>query len=69
VSLAVIIILFTCFLGMNSTRLHVLAVAALTAGITFTIFAILTLDRPFAGELRVNPAAFELVLNEIEGNS
>ena len=54
---------------MDSTRLHVLAVAALTAGITFTIFAILTLDRPFAGELRVNPAAFELVLNDIEGDS
>ena len=69
VALAVIIILFTYFLGMNSTRLHVLAIAALTAGITFTIFAILTLDRPFSGELRVNPAAFELVLNDIEGNS
>ena len=54
---------------MDITRLHVLAVAALTAGITFTIFAILTLDRPFAGELRVNPAAFELILNDTEGNS
>ena len=47
VILAVTIILFTYFLGMESARLHVLAVAALTAGITFTIFTIVALDDPF----------------------
>ena len=69
VVLAVTIILFTYFLGMESARLHMVAVAALTAGIAFTIFAIVTLDSPFGGELRVNSAAFELVLQEIEGAS
>jgi hypothetical protein len=69
VALAVTIILFTYFLGMESARLHMVAVAALTAGIAFTIFAIVTLDSPFGGELRVQPAAFELVLEEIEGTS
>ena len=69
VALAVTIILFTYFLGMESARLHMVAVAALTAGIAFTIFAIVTLDSPFGGELRVQPSAFELVLEEIEGTS
>ncbi len=67
--LAIIILLFTYFLGMESARLHVLAVAALTAGFAFTIFTIITLDQPFAGDLRVSPEAFETVLHEIEGDS
>lgn len=67
--LAVMIILFTYFLGMESARLHILAVAALTAGLTFTMFATIALDKPFGGDLRVTPDAFETVLKEIEGDS
>ena len=67
--LAVIIVLFTYFVGMESARLHVLAVAVLTLGFGFTMFMIFSLDQPFEGDLRVNPEAFELVLNEIEGDS
>jgi hypothetical protein len=67
--LAVMIIVFSYFLGMESALLHILAVAALTAGITFTLFTTITLDRPFGGDLRVSPDAFEMVLNEIEGDS
>jgi hypothetical protein len=67
--LAVMIILFTYFLGMDSARLHIVAVAALTAGLSFTMFATIALDRPFGGDLRVSPEAFETVLNEIEGDS
>jgi uncharacterized membrane protein YGL010W len=63
--LAVMIILFTYFLGMESALLHILAVAALTAGLTLTMFTTVTLDRPFGGDQRVNPDAFETVLNEI----
>jgi hypothetical protein len=59
------IILFTYFLGMESALLHILAVAALTAGLTLTMFTTVTLDRPFGGDQRVNPDAFETVLNEI----
>ena len=59
---------FTYFLGMENAWLHVLAVMALTAGIAFTVFTIVVLDRPFGGDLRVMPDAFELVLNEIEAN-
>ena len=67
--LAVMILLFSYFLGMDSALLHILAVAALTAGLTFTMFATITLDRPFGGDLRVGPEAFEAVLNEIEGGT
>ena len=69
VVLALIILLFTYFLGMESARLHVLAVAALTAGFAFTMFVVIVLDQPFGADLRVSPEAFETVLNEIEGDS
>jgi hypothetical protein len=67
--LAVTVILFTCFLGMDSTLLHIFAVAVLTAGLTFTMFTTIILDHPFGGDTRVDPDAFEIVLTEIEGTS
>ena len=69
VVLALIVVLFTYFVGMESALVHILAVAALTAGFTFTLFVVIALDRPFDTHLRVSPEAFEAVLNEIEGNS
>ena len=66
---AVTIILFTCFLGMENTRLHILAVAVLTVCLTFTMFTAIILDHPFGGAIKVTPNAFEVVLTEIEGNS
>jgi len=51
---------------MKTAWLHVLAVAALTGGITLITFAIAILDRPFGGDLRVGPDAFQLVLNTID---
>jgi hypothetical protein len=44
--LGVTVILLTYFLGMDSTLLHVLAVAVLTAGLTFTMFTTIILDQP-----------------------
>jgi len=67
--LAVTVILLTYFLGMDSALLHVLAVAVLTAGLTFTMFTTILLDQPFGGDTRVSPSAFEIVLTEIEGES
>ena len=51
---------------MKARWLHVLAVAALTGGIAHIIFAIFVLGRPFGGDLRVGPNAFELVLDNVE---
>jgi hypothetical protein len=67
-TLAVMIVLFSYFLGMDSALLHVLAVGALTAGLTFTMFTTIVLDQPFGGDLRVGSEAFEMVLSEIEGD-
>ncbi len=67
--LAIMIILFSYLLGMESARLHILAVGALTAGLSFTMFTTIVLDHPFGGDLRVSPQAFEIVLSEIEGDS
>jgi hypothetical protein len=67
--LALIILLFTYFVGMESARLHILAVAVLTLGFAFTIYTIIVLDQPFGGDLRVSPEPFEIVLSEIEGDS
>jgi Protein of unknown function (DUF4239) len=66
--LAVMIILFSYFLGMESALLHILAVGALTAGLTFTMFMTIALDQPFGGDLRVGSEAFEMVLSEIKGD-
>jgi hypothetical protein len=66
--LGVMIIIFTYFLGMESARLHILAVAALTAGLSFTVFTTMALDQPFGGDLRVTPNAFETVLSEMESS-
>ena len=63
------IILFSYLLGMESARLHIWAVATLTGGLSFTMFATIVLDSPFGGDLRVSPDAFEMVLSEIEGDS
>jgi hypothetical protein len=67
--LAAMIIVFSYFVGMENARLHVWAVGALTACLAFIMFTTVTLDRPFGGELRVTPEAFEIVLSEIEGDS
>jgi Protein of unknown function (DUF4239) len=66
VSLGIDTILFTYFVGMKARWLHVLAVAALTGGIALIIFTIVILDHPFGEDLRLDPDAFELVLQTIE---
>ena len=67
--LAVMIVLFSYFVGMENARLHVWAVVALTACLAFIMFTTVTLDSPFGGDLRVTPEAFEMVLSEIGGDS
>ncbi len=60
-------LLFACLVGIEDTRLHMLGVSALAAGIALVLFTIHLLDRPFGTEFRVGPQPFELVLHEIEG--
>ena len=65
--LSITMLLFACLVGIEDTRLHMLGVSALAAGIALVLFTIYLLDRPFGTEFRVGPQPFELVLHTIEG--
>ncbi len=65
-SLGIVTVVFTYFIGIKTTWIHRLADAALAAAIALILFAISALDRPFDGDYRVGPDAFELTLQTIE---
>ena len=60
---------FSALAGMENHRLHLWTVGVLATGITVAMFTIGVLDRPFGTDFRVQPQPFELLLQEIEGNS
>src|SRR5918998_1185315 len=57
---------YTYFFGLPDFRAHLLMVAILTAFIATVLFTIKSLEYPFSGDMRVDPSAFELVLNRFE---
>jgi MFS family permease len=64
----VITVTFTYLFGLENTWAHRLMVAALTVVIAFVLFTTYSLDNPFAGDIRLNPDAFEQVLHRFEEN-
>jgi hypothetical protein len=62
----IIVVSFTYLFGLENTWSHRLRIAALASIIALVLFTIYALDRPFAGITRVQPDAFELVLERIE---
>jgi hypothetical protein len=67
--LVIPMLLFSCLVGIEDTRLHMLGVAALVGGIAVVMITIFALDNPFGTEFRVGPQPFEFVLHKIEGTS
>lgn len=59
-------ILFTYFFGAASFRSQALMTASLAALVSFILFLVLVLDRPFAGDIRVPPEAFQRELVRIQ---
>jgi protein-S-isoprenylcysteine O-methyltransferase Ste14 len=57
---------FTYLFGLEHTGAHALMVASLAGVIALVLFTIGVLDRPFSGGARIEPGAFELVLNRFE---
>lgn len=57
---------FTYLFGLQSTTVHVLMVAALALTIGLVLFTIGALDFPFSGDLKIEPTAFESVLDRLE---
>jgi uncharacterized protein DUF4239 len=65
----VLTVSFTYLFGMESVRLHAVAVAGLTILVSLILHAIGVLDYPFNSGVRVQPDAFEQVLREIGSNN
>ncbi len=59
-------IFFTYFFGAASFRSQALMTASLAALISFILFLVLVLDKPFASEIRVPPEAFQHELLRIQ---
>jgi protein-S-isoprenylcysteine O-methyltransferase Ste14 len=57
---------FTYLFGLESTWAHRLMVASLAGVIALVLFTIGILDHPFSGGARIEPGAFELILNRFE---
>ncbi|MCB5168469.1 DUF4239 domain-containing protein [Streptomyces bambusae] len=56
---ALVIIPLTFLYGLRSLRMQLLFVASVAALIGFSLLLVLVLDRPFAGELSVDPSAYQ----------
>jgi protein-S-isoprenylcysteine O-methyltransferase Ste14 len=57
---------FTYLFGLEHTESHALMVASLAGVIALVLFTIAVMDHPFSGGARIEPGAFELVLNRFE---
>ena len=65
----VLTISFTYLFGMESVRLHAVAVAGLTVLVSLILHVIGVLDYPFDSGIRVQPTAFEQFLGEVGAHS
>jgi len=63
---AVVTVGFTYLFGLANTWAHRLMVLSLTAVIALVLFTIVAIEHPFSGGARVNPGAFELILERFE---
>ncbi len=62
---AMITVGFTYLFAMRSFKLHAVATGALTIVVVLLLFTVGVLNHAFDGDVRVEPRAFELVLEEI----
>jgi Protein of unknown function (DUF4239) len=63
---AVVAVGFTYLFGMRNTWAHRLMVMSLTAVIALVLFTIWAMEDPFSGGARIEPEAFELILERFE---
>jgi hypothetical protein len=62
----IVAVSFAYLFGLENTWAHRLMVASLAGVIALVLFTIGVLDHPFSGGARIDPGAFELVLNRFE---
>lgn len=63
----VITVSFTYLFGLKNSWSHTLMIAALTVLISFILFTIYSLEYPFSRGIRLQPEAFEMVLQRFGG--
>ena len=63
---AVVAVGFTYLFGLRNSWAHRLMVMSLTAVIALVLFTIGVMEYPFSGGARVDPGAFELILERFE---
>src|SRR5215211_5733696 len=63
---AVVTVGFTYLFGLANTWAHRLMVMSLTAVIALVLFTVVAIEHPFSGGARVDPGAFELILERFE---
>jgi uncharacterized membrane protein YraQ (UPF0718 family) len=64
----IMIVSFTYLFGLENTLVHYLMVAVLALVISSVLFTIGVLEYPFSGDVRVDPEAFEMVLERFESS-
>lgn len=62
----ILTIAFTFLFALEPPWFHRLSIAALTVVVVLVLFTIYRIEYPFTGNIRVEPDAFEIVLQEIE---
>ena len=63
---AVVAVGFTYLFGLQNSWAHRLMVMSLTAVIALVLFTIGVMEHPFSGGARIDPGAFELILERFE---
>ncbi|MFN8635327.1 MAG: DUF4239 domain-containing protein [Chloroflexota bacterium] len=58
-------VLFTYFFGLKSLRAQMAMTALYVASIGFVLFLIVAVDHPFAGTVRIEPDAMQLVMERV----
>lgn len=64
----VVIMVFTCFFGVESLTSHILLATVLSAACAFSLFFIYSLDTAFSGSVSVPPEALNRVLDTIRAS-
>jgi tetrahydromethanopterin S-methyltransferase subunit D len=62
----IVVVGFAYLFGMENTGAHALMVVALAGVIALGLFTIAAMEHPFSGGAKIEPSAFELVLNRLE---
>jgi len=63
---AVVTVGFTYLFGLANSWAHRLMVMSLTAVIALVLFTVVAIEHPFSGGARIEPEAFELILERFE---